>query len=122
MNALKYEINLILFNNLAYINNIITTDNFIRHKDKVDTMTMMVNHCEKIIKHVIQFFNEYLFLLKLSAENEREFLSFKEIFLSNIIHKFLSDIYKFFQMQNALEQTILQGEKELSELTNKNII
>ena len=122
MNALKYEINLILFNNLAYINNIITTDNFIRHKDKVDTMTMMVNHCEKIIKHVIQFFNENLFLLKLSAENEREFLSFKDIFLTNIIHKFLSDIYKFFQMQNAFEQTILQGEKELSELTNKNII
>lgn len=122
LNVLKYEINLILFNNLAYINNIITTDNFIKHKDKVETITMVVNHCENVIKHVIHFFNENLFLLKLSAENEREFMSFKEIFLINIIHKFLSDIYKFFQMQNAFEQTVLQGEKELNELTNKNIL
>lgn len=118
---LKYEILFILFNNFAYINNIVVSETFLRHKDKVETISKLNNHCNKLIQIVAKFFNDNYINFKINNEIEKEFNNFKELFVTNLLSKFLIDIYSFFKMAESFDSTILYSEKKLN-YSNKLLI
>ena len=119
---LKYEICYIIYNNLSYINNIVTNDIFLRHKDKVKMIEMMIEHCDEILKIVCEFYNDNMFLFRVNDEIEKEHNMFKDILMNKIIYKFIGDIYNFFQMPNAFDLHCLKNENEFNTLVNKEII
>lgn len=119
---LKYEICYIIYNNLCYINNIVTNEIFLRHKDKVKMIEIMIEHCDDILRIICDFYNDNMFIFRLNDEIEKEHNQFKEILMNKIIFKFLGDIYNFFQMPNAFDLHCLKNEIEINTLVNKEII
>ena len=112
-NELKFEICLVIYNNLIYINNFIVEENFIRYKDKMMVIENIVKHCNNSLKTLNSFFNSHLLIFNLNSEIINTYNEFKDIILDKILIPFLKDIFSFFQISNEMDIT-----KEIEEYEN----
>lgn len=112
---LKYEIAIILYNNLYTIHGKITEETSWRLKDKITILDTIHSHCKEIIELIKAFFDENLFQFKLTSEIEKEFDVFKNIIFNKIILQFVSDVYTTLGLSKSFE---IKGKKELVNLFN----
>ena len=110
---LKYEICLVIYNNLVYINNFIVDENFIRYKDKMTVIETIIKHCNNILKILNSFFNSHLLIFNLTSELINLYEEFKEIILDKILMTIIKDLFSFFQISNEMDIT-----KEIEEYEN----
>ena len=110
---LKYEICLVIYNNLVYINNFIVDENFIRYKDKMTVIETIIKHCNNILKILNSFFNSHLLIFNLTPDIINLYDEFKEIILDKILMTIIKDLFSFFQISNEMDIT-----KEIEEYDN----
>ena len=110
---LKYEICLVIYNNLIYINNFIVDENFIRYKDKMTVIETIIKHCNNLLKILNSFFSSHLLIFNLTPDLVNLYDEFKEIILDKIIMIILKDLFSFFQISNEMDIT-----KEIEEYDN----
>lgn len=118
----KYELLVILFNNYAVVNNLITSENFFRIEDKVNSIEKVKQSCCEVIDNIALFFNNNCFMFKATVEMEKEYSMFKEILLQNILRKQIKDLFNFFQYDYDYEISIvkIQNESKLNLIENKS--
>lgn len=114
--SLKYEVVVIIYNNLYAIYNQIAEEKYWRLKDKKTLLDTVYSHCQDIMEMIRVFFDDNLFQFKLTTEMEKEFNSFKDILLYKVIAQFMSDVCVVLGLSQAFE---LKKKTELIDLFNQ---